>query len=348
MKKFFLKNERIYIFLAWFIIVALIGSFIVITKLSEVLNVPALRIIGFAAVSIYLVILGLVYIFSVIKLYKNDKYEKRNAIILLLIGGGLHRFYNKQIFIAILYALTGGFFSIGFIYDLIKICKDDFKSNKFSDEEITEVPSKYDETVLFLLRFYLVNLGISLLIGLIFLFTTLSEIAGVSIGMIILYFIIGVLCITILVPIYAFAAIELYKNGKYEKRNAIILLLIGGGLHRIYNKQIAIAILYALTFGFFSIGFIYDLIKICTNDFKSTKFSDEEITEEPSKYSKTSISLFCLFLGVLGIHNFSCGRIAKGIIYLLTCGFFVIGVFIDLINIINNKYRDGQGKLIIK
>ncbi len=207
MKKFFLKNERIYIFLAWFIILALIGSFILITKLSEVLNVPALRIMGFAAVSIYLVILGLVYIFS---------------------------------------------------------------------------------------------------------------------------------------------AIELYKNGKYEKRNAIILLLIGGGLHRIYNKQIAIAILYALTFGFFSIGFIYDLIKICTNDFKSTKFSDEEITEEPSKYSKTSISLFCLFLGVLGIHNFSCGRIAKGIIYLLTCGFFVIGVFIDLINIINNKYRDGQGKLIIK
>lgn len=41
--------------------------------------------------------------------------------------------------------------------------------------------------------------------------------------------------------------------------------------------------------------------------------------------------LLCLFLGFLGAHKFYEGKIGMGILYLFTCGLFLIGVVIDLI-----------------
>lgn len=43
-----------------------------------------------------------------------------------------------------------------------------------------------------------------------------------------------------------------------------------------------------------------------------------------------SITL-CVLLGYLGGHKFYEGKILMGIVYLFTCGFFLIGVVIDLI-----------------
>ena len=43
------------------------------------------------------------------------------------------------------------------------------------------------------------------------------------------------------------------------------------------------------------------------------------------------VSFFlCLFLGYIGAHKFYEGRILLGIVYVLTCGLFGIGVIIDL------------------
>ena len=39
----------------------------------------------------------------------------------------------------------------------------------------------------------------------------------------------------------------------------------------------------------------------------------------------------CLFLGYLGVHKFYEGRVGMGIVYLLTCGLFGFGWFIDCI-----------------
>ncbi len=42
----------------------------------------------------------------------------------------------------------------------------------------------------------------------------------------------------------------------------------------------------------------------------------------------------CFFLGYLGIHKFYEGRIAMGIIYIFTVGFWGIGCLVDLILIL--------------
>lgn len=44
--------------------------------------------------------------------------------------------------------------------------------------------------------------------------------------------------------------------------------------------------------------------------------------------------LLCLFLGGIGAHKFYEGKIGMGILYLLTCGFFGIGWFIDCIRLL--------------
>lgn len=44
--------------------------------------------------------------------------------------------------------------------------------------------------------------------------------------------------------------------------------------------------------------------------------------------------LLCIFLGMFGGHKFYEGKIGMGILYLLTCGLFGIGVFIDFLTIL--------------
>ncbi len=41
--------------------------------------------------------------------------------------------------------------------------------------------------------------------------------------------------------------------------------------------------------------------------------------------------ILCVFLGFLGAHKFYEGKIGMGLIYLVTCGFFGLGIFIDFI-----------------
>jgi len=44
--------------------------------------------------------------------------------------------------------------------------------------------------------------------------------------------------------------------------------------------------------------------------------------------------ILCVFLGFLGAHKFYEGKILLGIVYLLTLGFFGIGIFIDFLSLL--------------
>ncbi|MCW8408836.1 DUF4864 domain-containing protein [Legionella sp. PATHC035] len=62
--------------------------------------------------------------------------------------------------------------------------------------------------------------------------------------------------------------------------------------------------------------------------------------------SPTLVLIFGLFLGVLGIHRIYLGKIATGILMLITGGGFGIWYLVDLILLVTNKFEDKNGNLI--
>ncbi len=56
--------------------------------------------------------------------------------------------------------------------------------------------------------------------------------------------------------------------------------------------------------------------------------------------------VLCLLFGWLGAHRFYTGNFILGLLYFFTCGFLFIGVFIDLIMIVFNGYRDSNGRYL--
>lgn len=54
-------------------------------------------------------------------------------------------------------------------------------------------------------------------------------------------------------------------------------------------------------------------------------------TLSPKAKNKWVSVLLCFFLGYFGAHKFYEGKIMLGVVYLITCGLFGIGWFVDLI-----------------
>ncbi len=70
--------------------------------------------------------------------------------------------------------------------------------------------------------------------------------------------------------------------------------------------------------------------------------------DEPvSAYSGMVALLLCFFLGYLGIHRFYVGKIATGILWLITGGIFGIGWLVDLIVIATGRFRDYLGYRLV-
>lgn len=53
--------------------------------------------------------------------------------------------------------------------------------------------------------------------------------------------------------------------------------------------------------------------------------------------------LLCIFGGFLGLHQFYVGKIAIGLLYMFTLGFFFIGWISDIIKILLGSFRDNVG-----
>lgn len=68
------------------------------------------------------------------------------------------------------------------------------------------------------------------------------------------------------------------------------------------------------------------------------------VTVKSEKSKKTALILCCLgFVCLSGLHYFYVGRIGKGLVYLFTCGWFLIGTIIDVIKIAGGGFVDSAG-----
>lgn len=66
------------------------------------------------------------------------------------------------------------------------------------------------------------------------------------------------------------------------------------------------------------------------------------VTQTSDKSKSTALWL-CVFLGIVGAHQFYVGRIGRGLLYLFTVGIFGIGWLIDIFAIANGSFKDNVG-----
>jgi len=69
---------------------------------------------------------------------------------------------------------------------------------------------------------------------------------------------------------------------------------------------------------------------------------------EFSPRSRLVALLFCVWLGVFGVHRFYVGKIGTGILMLLTIGGLGIWMLIDLILIAVGSFRDKEGRRVFR
>ena len=65
-----------------------------------------------------------------------------------------------------------------------------------------------------------------------------------------------------------------------------------------------------------------------------------------SDKDKNTTLLLCIFGGALGAHHFYVGNIGKGLLYMFTVGFFIVGWIFDIFKILAGNFKDKTGALI--
>jgi len=96
------------------------------------------------------------------------------------------------------------------------------------------------------------------------------------------------------------------------------------GAHRFYYGKPISGVLYLFTLGLLGIGWIFDLFLIPTMD-------DEARAQFRAGEIEYSVAwLLFAFVGVFGVHRFYMGDILWGILFLVTGGFFGLGMIYDV------------------
>lgn len=67
-----------------------------------------------------------------------------------------------------------------------------------------------------------------------------------------------------------------------------------------------------------------------------------------SKKRKLPALLLCLFFGMFGVHRFYVGKVATGLLELLTLGGFGLWWLFDLLVILLGGFTDKEGRLITR
>ena len=95
------------------------------------------------------------------------------------------------------------------------------------------------------------------------------------------------------------------------------------GAHRFYFGRPVSGTVYLFTFGLLGIGWLVDLFLMPSLE----RQADSSYAVGAINYTVTWV--FLVFLGALGLHRFYLGKPWTGLLFLLTCGIFLIGVIYD-------------------
>jgi len=95
------------------------------------------------------------------------------------------------------------------------------------------------------------------------------------------------------------------------------------GAHRFYFGRPVSGTVYLFTLGLFGIGWLVDLFLMPSLE----RQADSSYLVGGINY--TVIWVLLVFLGPLGLHRFYLGKPWTGLLFLLTCGIFLIGVIYD-------------------
>ena len=95
------------------------------------------------------------------------------------------------------------------------------------------------------------------------------------------------------------------------------------GAHRFYFGRPVSGTVYLFTFGLLGIGWLVDLFLMPSLE----RQADSSYAVGAINYTLTWVLL--VFLGPLGLHRFYLGKPWTGLLFLLTCGIFLIGVIYD-------------------
>ncbi|WEM41506.1 TM2 domain-containing protein [Photobacterium sp. DA100] len=95
------------------------------------------------------------------------------------------------------------------------------------------------------------------------------------------------------------------------------------GAHRFYYGKPVSGTIWFFTLGLFGIGWLIDLFLIPSMD------READLRFHGGDIDYTVAWLLLTFLGVFGLHRMYMGKWLTGILYLLTFGFFLIGILVD-------------------
>ncbi|MCA2960278.1 MAG: TM2 domain-containing protein [Silvanigrellales bacterium] len=113
------------------------------------------------------------------------------------------------------------------------------------------------------------------------------------------------------------------------------------GSHRFYFGKPVSGTVWFCTFGLFGIGWFLDAFLM------SSLSRDAAGSYRRGQYDYTIAWALLTFLGVFGLHRFYLGKVATGILYLCTLGFFGIGVIFDFWTLngkIDDANRQAEGR----
>jgi TM2 domain-containing membrane protein YozV len=128
------------------------------------------------------------------------------------------------------------------------------------------------------------------------------------------------------------------ENDTHSVPIGYILWLFGfTGSHRFYYGKPISGTIYFFTFGVFLIGWIIDLFLIPTME------READLKYRAGKFDYNITWLLLTFLGIFGVHRFYLQKWITGILYLLTGGFFFLGVLYDFWRL--NEIISEQNKL---